>query len=504
MFIVTRRELKKTKFITQYDTSRLPEIKLNVINQLKTESLPKEKSHTPPPKSSIKKISSPKNLFSILHNQHQIPIVRPRSPQISHIKKKRIINDETGNTIGRWTREEHKKFIEGIIKYGNNWKQIQDYVNSRTSTQARSHAQKFFEKIKKNNSLKSLGTITVNNRNNFTNAIIQKLHNTFKNSSQDKINSIVNKFLSLEYGLPKKRKRNLHNNYNSNNSTHLLLKKRKKISNKDYITKYAEYNEHEKKDDLEKNNFENENNYEVKSENYDKNDNENNYESVEEYRDLKTLKKDEKSNKFEKICEENNDNNKIGYNNNNNVFNNYNISGSNCNNNYINYNIFNNNYNNYNFNNYNNYNFFNSSNNNNDNNFNMNNYNSTDIDYIFSKFVDNLSNDNLNYKFGKRKNTIESIGGDSLFTDNNLYSYNNCNNSQVQQQNNKGKSRKNSADMNLKFNQNTDSFNDLNDVSNYRKIFNFEDSISNNRFFGNSRKQSALDDEIQYNLFQSK
>ena len=89
MFVVTRKELKKTKFITQYDSSRLPEIKLNVINQLKSESLPKEKSLTPPPKTIIKKVPSPKNLFSILHNQHQIPIVPHISPPVSHIVKKK-------------------------------------------------------------------------------------------------------------------------------------------------------------------------------------------------------------------------------------------------------------------------------------------------------------------------------------------------------------------------------------------------------------------------------
>ena len=505
MFIVTRKELKKTKFITQYDSSRLPEIKLDVINQLKTESTSKEKSHTPPPKSSIKKSSSPKNLFSILHNQHQIPIVRSISPPITHIKKKRIINDESGNTIGRWTREEHKKFIEGIIKYGNNWKQIQEYVNTRTSTQARSHAQKFFEKIKKNNTLKSLGTITVNNKNNFTNATIQKLHNTFKNCSQDKINSVVNKFLSLEYGVPKKRKRNIQNNYisnNNNNSTNLLLKKRKKISNKDFVNKYVEYKEYVKENKVnEENNFcenNNNNNNIVKNEIDEKNDNDNISES--EYR---MVKKDNKNYKLEKINEEINDINKVGYNSNyNNNLNN--IYSNNCNNNCVNHNFFNNNYNNYNFNNCTNYNFFTNSNNINDNSC-INNFNESDIDYIFSKFVDNLSYDNFNYnKFGKRKNTIESIGGDSLFNDNNINSCNNFNNNQIQQQNNKSKSRKNSFDMNLKEKQNLDISNDYNDILNYKKIFNFEENVSNNRFFENSRKQSVLDDEMQFNFFQSK
>lgn len=51
---------------------------------------------------------------------------------------------------GRWTQEEHKKFIDGILEYGNEWKKVQSLIKTRSSTQARSHAQKFFLRIKKN------------------------------------------------------------------------------------------------------------------------------------------------------------------------------------------------------------------------------------------------------------------------------------------------------------------------------------------------------------------
>ena len=58
----------------------------------------------------------------------------------------RIESDSSIN--GRWTREEHRRFIDAIITYGNDWKKIQNYVYSRSSTQARSHAQKFLLKLK--------------------------------------------------------------------------------------------------------------------------------------------------------------------------------------------------------------------------------------------------------------------------------------------------------------------------------------------------------------------
>lgn len=49
---------------------------------------------------------------------------------------------------GRWNEEEHKKFIEAILLYGNEWKRVQQYIKTRSSTQARSHAQKFFIRLK--------------------------------------------------------------------------------------------------------------------------------------------------------------------------------------------------------------------------------------------------------------------------------------------------------------------------------------------------------------------
>jgi len=50
---------------------------------------------------------------------------------------------------GRWSEEEHQKFMEAYSKYGKNWKLVQAHIGTRTCAQARSHAQKFFVKLKK-------------------------------------------------------------------------------------------------------------------------------------------------------------------------------------------------------------------------------------------------------------------------------------------------------------------------------------------------------------------
>ena len=55
---------------------------------------------------------------------------------------------------GRWTDEEHQRFLEAIKIYGRNWKLVQKVVGTRSATQARSHAQKYFAKLEKNESAK--------------------------------------------------------------------------------------------------------------------------------------------------------------------------------------------------------------------------------------------------------------------------------------------------------------------------------------------------------------
>ena len=50
---------------------------------------------------------------------------------------------------GRWSAEEHNKFLEALRIYGKDWDSMQKYVGSRDSPHIRSHAQKFFRKLVK-------------------------------------------------------------------------------------------------------------------------------------------------------------------------------------------------------------------------------------------------------------------------------------------------------------------------------------------------------------------
>ena len=60
---------------------------------------------------------------------------------------------QQGKVNGRWTKQEHLLFLEGIFSphtglrlHGKNWKKIEQLITTRTGSQIRSHAQKFFMK----------------------------------------------------------------------------------------------------------------------------------------------------------------------------------------------------------------------------------------------------------------------------------------------------------------------------------------------------------------------
>lgn len=59
-------------------------------------------------------------------------------------------------STGRWTPDEHRLFLEGIMLYGKDWKKMQPLIKTRTLVQIRTHAQKVFKKIglKKMNAIK--------------------------------------------------------------------------------------------------------------------------------------------------------------------------------------------------------------------------------------------------------------------------------------------------------------------------------------------------------------
>ena len=91
-----------------------------------------------------------KNIFFIYHevkkkNRFKVEKESDEEDQ----KKKRVKFVVSNLELGRWSYEEHKRFVRSIVKYPNDWEKITKEVKTRSDVQIRSHCQKFFKKLKK-------------------------------------------------------------------------------------------------------------------------------------------------------------------------------------------------------------------------------------------------------------------------------------------------------------------------------------------------------------------
>ncbi|KAK9815423.1 hypothetical protein WJX72_003427 [[Myrmecia] bisecta] len=66
-------------------------------------------------------------------------------PQKPKVRKQYTISKQRE----RWTDEEHNRFLDALKLYGRAWRRIEEHIGTKTAVQIRSHAQKFFAKLEK-------------------------------------------------------------------------------------------------------------------------------------------------------------------------------------------------------------------------------------------------------------------------------------------------------------------------------------------------------------------
>ena len=135
-------------------------------------------------------------------------------------KQKQMLNKKGLNknyVSGRWLLDEHQRFIDGIIKYGNNWRLVQKYVGTRSGTQTRSHAQKFFEKLRRSKIFK-------NAKYDFSKNSLKLLHDIMSNLSKEEYELTLKKIQSLTYRMDiKLNNENIDVNENEEKNENSLL-----------------------------------------------------------------------------------------------------------------------------------------------------------------------------------------------------------------------------------------------------------------------------------------
>ena len=188
-------------------------------------------------------------------------------------------NDNNNIINGRWSQEEHLSFIKGCLLFGNNWKEVQNYIQTRSCSQIRSHSQKYFKKLKKKYENKNI-------KEKINQEEINKIANKNKLNNKDmEIAEIY--ILSLFNGTKEKPKEIIkENDYNLRKNKKMKSKEKEKIFDITKVPKEQKIKKNILLKEIESNN-------ENEKENEDMNNiSEEEYEEEENYCEKKILKKD--------------------------------------------------------------------------------------------------------------------------------------------------------------------------------------------------------------------
>lgn len=81
------------------------------------------------------------------NQQHHLPALLP-----SLLSEQRHASSDSSSSslnTGRWMKEEHEAFLQGVALYDRDWDLIATIVTTRSVLQIRTHGQKYFAKLEK-------------------------------------------------------------------------------------------------------------------------------------------------------------------------------------------------------------------------------------------------------------------------------------------------------------------------------------------------------------------
>lgn len=99
--------------------------------------------YNPNSNEAFKKVPNPSFIFKI--SKESVSDSLKRSDEEAYMKCK----GSASYSSGRWTQEEIERFNEGLKTIGDDWPKLRDFIQTRSSNQIRSHAQKHYERMKR-------------------------------------------------------------------------------------------------------------------------------------------------------------------------------------------------------------------------------------------------------------------------------------------------------------------------------------------------------------------
>ena len=92
---------------------------------------------------------------------------------------------------GRWSEQEHAIFLQGLeFRPSISWKAISKMIQTRTARQTRTHAQKYFEKLKRHETRKLQQQLSMESARSFSSDVTTTCDVDFNSNNAENFSSL--------------------------------------------------------------------------------------------------------------------------------------------------------------------------------------------------------------------------------------------------------------------------------------------------------------------------